>query len=83
MDWKKHSYRAGTHTDVCDDLPLDPAALEKFIAYARARIEPWLSAIFQAEHLNLLLGSGFTSAIASQAGSAATGMGRVQLGTAI
>jgi SIR2-like domain len=82
MDWKKHSYRAGTHTDVCDDLPLDPAALEKFIAYARARIEPWLSAIFQAEHLNLLLGSGFTSAIASQAGSAATGMGRVQLGTA-
>jgi hypothetical protein len=53
MDWKKHCYRAGTHTDVCDDLPIDPAALEKFIANARARIEPWLSAIFQAEHLNL------------------------------
>lgn len=34
----------------------------------RKRIEPWLSAIFQSEHLNLLVGSGFSSGIAFAAG---------------
>lgn len=29
----------------------------------RARIEPWLTALFQADHLNLLVGSGLTSGI--------------------
>ncbi|MFQ5567436.1 MAG: hypothetical protein ACE5EU_13870, partial [Paracoccaceae bacterium] len=36
----------------------------------RKRIEPWLSAVFQAEHLSLLLGNGFTTGIAKQASSA-------------
>jgi hypothetical protein len=31
-------------------------------------IEPWLSALFQAEHLNLLVGSGLTNALAHLAG---------------
>ncbi len=29
----------------------------------RSRIEPWLTALFQSEHLSLLVGSGFSSAI--------------------
>ena len=29
----------------------------------RPRIEPWLTALFQSEHLSLLLGSGLTHAI--------------------
>ncbi len=29
----------------------------------RARVEPWLSALFQSEHLNLLVGSGFPCAV--------------------
>ena len=35
----------------------------------RERIEPWLSALFQAEHLSLLVGSGFTTAVAASAGA--------------
>ena len=33
----------------------------------RARIEPWLSSLFQSEHLSLLLGSGLSSAIQYEA----------------
>lgn len=35
----------------------------------RAHIEPWLSALLQAEHLNLLVGAGFTTAVANAAGA--------------
>lgn len=31
--------------------------------YLRKRIEPWLTALFQAEHLSLLVGSGLTHAV--------------------
>jgi hypothetical protein len=34
----------------------------------RKHIEPWLTAVFQSEHLSLPLGSGFTSGVASAAG---------------
>lgn len=33
----------------------------------RARIEPWLSSLFQSEHLSLLIGSGLSSAIQYEA----------------
>ena len=49
---------------------------------ARRAVEPWLSAVFQSEHLNLLLGSGFTTAIANLAGTTATGMSTLGLGSA-
>ena len=42
----------------------------------RAKIEPWLTSLFQSEHLSLLVGSGLTSAIQSVAGgSSDNGMG--------
>lgn len=42
----------------------------------RSRIEPWLTSLFQSEHLSLLCGSGITNAISSLAGaSGATTMG--------
>jgi hypothetical protein len=47
--------------------PPDPTLLRK-------EIEPWLSAVFQSEHLSLLLGSGFPIAVAGRAGTAATSM---------
>lgn len=81
MDWKQHVCRVGSHRIAEDDLPTDSDALAAFIKAQRRHIEPWLSAVFQAEHLNLLLGSGFTAAIGSIAGSSATGMGTVTLGT--
>lgn len=44
----------------------------------RKRIEPWLTALFQSEHLNLLTGSGLTHAVhCIAAGTHAAGMGRI------
>lgn len=47
------------------ETPADPASEA---ATWRKRIEPWLSAVFQSEHLSLLLGNGFTTGIAKEAG---------------
>jgi hypothetical protein len=77
MDWKKHCYRVGSHVQGWDDLP----DLESLVQQARKHIEPWLAAVFQAEHLNVLLGSGFTTAIGFLAGASSTGMSTVGLGT--
>ena len=57
--WQKHIVRAGTHCQCTTDEP-DPGD-------HREHVEPWLSALFQAEHLNLLVGSGLTTAIAKAA----------------
>lgn len=54
--------------------PETPDNPETHTAALRKRIEPWLSALFQAEHLSLLLGNGFTSGIANCAGADAVGM---------
>jgi hypothetical protein len=46
----------------------------------RSRVEPWLTALFQSEHLSLLAGSGLTHALHYlAAGRAAAGMGEVAL----
>lgn len=80
MKWTKHLYRVGSHSDSWDELP-SGEKLDALMAAARKRIEPWLSAVFQAEHLNLFVGSGFTTAVAHLTGASATGMGTVALGT--
>lgn len=57
-----HMVRAGTHTfDECE-----APDTEGQIRNHRNKIEPWLAALFQAEHLNLLVGNGLTTAIAHQ-----------------
>lgn len=38
-------------------------------AIFRSRIEPWLTSLFQSEHLSLLCGSGITNAISHKAGA--------------
>ena len=38
-------------------------------AIFRKRIEPWLTSLFQSEHLSLLCGSGITNAISRIAGA--------------
>lgn len=78
---KKHFFRVGSHSGAWDDLPTDSDELDALVNHARKQIEPWLSAVFQAEHLNLLLGSGFTTAVGSVAGVGATGMAQVAFGT--
>lgn len=74
MEWKAHGYRVGSANETFDDIPTRADELDQFVALHRRRIEPWLSAVFQAEHLNLLLGSGFTTSVAFAAGVVATGM---------
>src|ERR1035437_1586874 len=81
MNWNNHCYRAGSHSESRKDLPTDPDKLDEYIDSKRKQIEPWLSAVCQAEHLNLLLGSGFTTAIGRIAGAAATDMTKIKLGT--
>ena len=51
QDWPRHVVRASDHRE-CPDQVTDPQR-------HREKIEPWLSALFQADHLNLLVGSGF------------------------
>jgi hypothetical protein len=83
MNWKPHGYRVGTSQEWFEEgaLPIDAEALDAFARKMRKRIEPWLSAVFQSEHLNLLVGSGFTIAIGHVAGASATDMSTVALGT--
>lgn len=46
------------------------------ITELRGRVEPWLTSLFQSEHLSLLVGSGLTTAIQYEAiGRADNGMG--------
>lgn len=48
----------------------------------RNRIEPWLTSLFQSEHISLLAGSGLTHAVHYlAAGSGAAGMGALPLST--
>ena len=56
---QKHIVQAGQHRPTLDR---EPDAKDH-----REHVEPWLSALFQAEHLNVLVGSGFTTAIARAA----------------
>ncbi|MEY9161645.1 SIR2 family protein [Bradyrhizobium japonicum] len=82
MEWKKHCYRVGAQEFEADAVPTPGPDYDQFVSDARKAIEPWLSAVFQAEHLNLLIGSGFTTAIAYAAGGSATGMSKVTFGSA-
>lgn len=50
------------------------------ISDLRNRVEPWLTSLFQSEHLSLLVGSGLTTAVQFEAvGKADNGMGNPEL----
>ncbi len=55
--------------DDCNWLPGADKAVDK--TAFRNRIEPWLTSLFQSEHLSLLCGSGITNAISNLAGAGA------------
>ena len=54
-----HKVRAGAY-----QFDASGALDEDKISQHRERIEPWLAALLQAEHLSLLIGSGLTTAVA-------------------
>jgi hypothetical protein len=47
----------------------------------RKGIEPWLTAVFQSEHLSLLLGTGLTTGICKEAGVEPNAMQRIDFGS--
>jgi hypothetical protein len=71
IDLSPHIYRCGPNGghDLSNENLQDT---DRF----RKHIEPWLTAVFQSEHLSLLLGSGFTSGVAFAAGGQAASMAK-------
>lgn len=58
IDWTKINIVKAGPLLYCDDSVAESEKLRK-------QIEPWLSALLQAEGLNVLIGSGFTTSVAS------------------
>ena len=54
------------NADSCGWLPENDGKINKSVF--RTRIEPWLTSLFQSEHLSLLCGSGITNAVSFLAG---------------
>lgn len=61
---------------LCDGFEAQWAGAQGFgLKELRSRIEPWLTSLFQSEHLSLLVGSGLTHAVHGMAaGKPAAGM---------
>jgi hypothetical protein len=72
--WKPHLYRIGTEFKQFDEAPEDPESHRK-------HIEPWLSAVFQSEHLSLLVGNGLSLAVGNIAGATTPSMKPITLDT--
>lgn len=76
IDWtKKNILKISNEVDCRDEVPEEEATV------LRDKIEPWLTAVFQSEHLALLVGSGLTSAVTSISGVTAQGMQRLNFST--
>lgn len=71
LDWDQDNIVAIGGKIDCPSLPSEDR--QKW----RRKIEPWLSSIFQSEHLSLLLGAGFSSAVAFLAEANAVGMDKI------
>ncbi|MFC1543655.1 SIR2 family protein [Gemmatimonadota bacterium] len=70
VDLSPDLFRAGPHQG---SLPSEPEG--DAVGDLRRKIEPWLTALFQSEHLSVLLGSGFTNAVTLAAGGEPATMG--------
>lgn len=71
INLNQHIYHCGPNErlDLTDDDFEDHSTFRK-------DIEPWLTAVFQSEHLSLLLGSGFTCGVSLAAGGKPADMDR-------
>lgn len=74
MDFARpHIVHVGALSEGLDAPPHDIEAY-------RQKIEPWLAAIFQSEHLSLLLGNGFSTGVAFEAQVSAASMSAATFG---
>jgi len=62
-EWHNHVCRIANFEYDEDEAPRDDHPKGINPAKCREAIEPWLSAVFQSEHLSLLLGNGLTRAV--------------------
>lgn len=81
MDFGKQHILSVGDFEFADDVIPGDADGDKWRRDTRKKVEPWLSALFQSEHLSLLVGSGMTTAVAYACGAGAAGMGTVVFGT--
>ena len=72
-DWPEHYYRIGADEYKSESTPED-------LKEHRSKIEPWLSAVLQSEHLSLLNGTGLTTAISHIANVEPPSMETVEFG---
>lgn len=74
IDWSsKHILKTNTKLiSTSDSEEINPDEIKR-------EVEPWLSAIFQSEHLSILIGSGLTSSISILAGVKPQEMWRLDL----
>jgi hypothetical protein len=72
IDWEQDHilYISNEFDDISDKLNLENNEL-------RNKIEPWLTAVFQSEHLSLLLGTGLTTGICENASIKSQAMQRI------
>lgn len=79
-DWKKHVCLISKYKYNQDASPSELSKEESasLIETCRNNIEPWLSAVFQSEHLSLFVGNGLTTAIAKLADIEPPNMARIQ-----
>lgn len=73
-----HYYRIENRDQFADEPPSALEELDKYTEKHRKRIEPWLSSVFQSEHLSLLVGSGLSTALAYQVGAQPVTMAPIQ-----
>lgn len=52
----------GNKFTALEECPLGGKGAELDVVEVRRRVEPWLTALFQSEHLSLLIGTGLTTA---------------------
>jgi hypothetical protein len=61
MSWDNYALKVSNN-----DLKCSSKKENDICSKQKGQIEPWLSTLFQSEHLALLIGNGFTTAVASK-----------------
>ncbi|MAO65422.1 MAG: fibronectin-binding protein (FBP) [Balneola sp.] len=74
LDWSKEHILW-----IANNVPEEVGDLDSKVL--RKKIEPWLTAVFQSEHLSLLLGTGITTAVVNEANQEAQAMDRLEFST--
>ena len=77
----KHCLKIGNYINYLDDFEtIDTSNKSLNREIFKKKIEPWMSAILQSDHLSLLCGSGLTQAVCALGNIQSSSMGRINFG---